>query len=83
MTLADLKNGEAATITCNPNRRLAEVGFVPGKQVTRLGNSLFGDPIRFRVMDCNLAMQITQARQIQCSIGDENDRLATAGSNHR
>ena len=75
LTVADLAIGQSAVVTGCSCAKFMVMGFVPGKTVTRLSPG--GDPIRVCILDYVLAMRKSEARQIQCVIGDGNDRLAS------
>ena len=67
-TLADLPDGVAVTVLgvcddAHPEvaRRLFDLGFMPGAQVTRLRHAPLGDPIVVRVADYEIAVRRAQA----------------------
>lgn len=43
-------------------RRLMEIGLVPGTTVERVGDTSFGDPVRFRCRDAIVALRRVDAR---------------------
>lgn len=68
LTLADLSDGTTMRVlgVCddsNPEiaRRLFDLGFMAGVEVTRLRSTLFGDPIIVRVADYEVALRRSQA----------------------
>ncbi|MDY6054932.1 FeoA family protein [Micrococcus sp.] len=68
-TLADLADGETATVTgvCDAvrpevARRLFDLGFMPGMEVTRVRRAPFGGPLVVRVADYELTLRRDQAR---------------------
>lgn len=72
MTLADLPQGVSAKVISVKgsgavNRRLMEMGIVPGVSVRVIKSAPFGDPIEIRVRGYNLAMRKSEADTIEVS----------------
>ena len=69
-TVADLKEGEEATILRVNGRghlraRILEMGLVRGARLRMLGQAPFGDPLEVKVGGCVLALRRAEAQQIQ------------------
>ncbi len=69
MTLLDLTQGQDALVsgldaTGSGRRRLLDLGFVPGTQVTIVRKSPLGDPVAYRVRGATIALRNCDARQI-------------------
>lgn len=67
-TVADLRDGDSATVLgvcdrAHPEiaRRLFDLGFVTGAEITRLRHAPMGDPIVVRVADYEIALRRAQA----------------------
>lgn len=67
-TVADLRDGDTATVLgvcdrAHPEiaRRLFDLGFVTGAEITRLRHAPLGDPIVVRVADYEIALRRAQA----------------------
>lgn len=75
-TLADLKPGRRARIVDVRDdlapaaaRRLFDLGFTPGADVTVVRRAPMADPIVFRVAGCELALRRVQARCVRvCAV---------------
>ena len=67
-SLADVAVGESVDIVgyaeTAPIRRFAQMGFVPGRQVTAIRTAPMGDPIEFSVMGSRVAMRRSDAGSI-------------------
>ena len=67
-TLADVTLGMSADIIgyreSAPVRRLAQMGFVPGRTVTAVRSAPLGDPIEYSVVGSRVAMRRTDAATI-------------------
>ncbi|ASN26555.1 ferrous iron transport protein A [Streptomyces pluripotens] len=70
--LADLRPGMSGHVTgidesVEPStaRRLFDLGFAPGAEVTVLRKAPLGDPVVFRVVDYEVALRTAQAVSIQ------------------
>jgi len=68
VTLADVAVGESAEIVGYadhaPIRRFAQMGFVPGRQVTAVRAAPLGDPIEYSIMGSRVAMRRSDADSI-------------------
>ena len=68
MTLAELKPGDAATITgwasAEPPVRLLEFGLLPGTRVELVRFAPLGDPIDIRVRGFHLSIRKSEAAGI-------------------
>ena len=72
MTLADLKNGEKSIITKVKGsgafrKRIIEMGFVVGKEVTVVKNAPLRDPIEYNIMGYDVSLRRTEAGLIEVS----------------
>ncbi|MCF0236723.1 MAG: ferrous iron transport protein A, partial [Bacteroidaceae bacterium] len=73
MLLSQLQNNQTAYIlhvggTDAFVRRLAELGFVPGQEVTRLYASPMGTPIVFSMLGQRVALRRSEAESIGVSL---------------
>lgn len=80
MRLSDMKTGESATILKvlghgGFRRRIMEMGFVRGKQVTVLLNAPLHDPIVYRIMDYEISLRRSEARMIEVITLEEAEKL--------
>lgn len=80
-TLADVPDGAVVTVlgVCDDAhpavaRRLFDLGFTPGTEVTRLRHAPLGDPVVVRVADVELALRRAQAGSI--TVADGHDARA-------
>ncbi len=86
MTLADLKNGEKSIITKVRGsgafrKRIIEMGFVVGKEVTVVKNAPLKDPIEYNIMGYDVSLRRQEARLIEVSKkGNGNGLKAFAGT---
>ena len=68
MTLGDVAIGASVDIAGYgreaPIRRLAQMGFVPGRRVTAVRIAPLGDPIEYSVMGSRVAMRRADAERI-------------------
>ena len=72
-TVADLKEGEEATIVRVDGRghfrkRLLEMGLVRGTRLRLLGQAPLGDPLEVKVRGYLLALRRAEAREIQVEL---------------
>lgn len=72
MTLEDLHNGQKAIITKVRGsgafrKRIIEMGFVVGKEVTVVRNAPLKDPIEYNIMGYDVSLRRTEARLIEVS----------------
>lgn len=70
MTLNDLHTGQTATISrirgYGPfRRRLREMGFIRGNQVTVLKSAPLKDPVEYRILDGNVSLRRSEASLIE------------------
>lgn len=68
-TLDQLTPGERATVAeltgpIGQQRRLTELGFIPGGSVTALLESPWGDPVAYEVCGAVIALRRATAREI-------------------
>lgn len=59
-------------------RRLLELGFLPGVEVTVLGAAPLGDPLLLEVRGCQFSIRRAEAAAISISVAPLVPRLATA-----
>lgn len=69
MTLADLDINETGVITKIKGRgafrkRITEMGFVKGKEVTVIKKAPFSDPIEYKILDYKISLRKSEARLI-------------------
>ena len=72
MTLEDLYNGQKAIITKVRGsgafrKRIIEMGFVVGKEVTVVRNAPLKDPIEYNIMGYDVSLRRSEARLIEVS----------------
>lgn len=70
LTLADLSRGERGIITKvrgrgSFRRRITEMGFIRGKEVTVLHNAPLSDPVEYRVMGYTVSLRRNEARLVE------------------
>jgi ferrous iron transport protein B len=70
MTLNELHNGDSATITRIRGRgafrkRLTEMGFIRGKQITVLKSAPLKDPVEYRILDSNVSLRRSEASLVE------------------
>ena len=76
-TLDLLALGETARIhdlslSAPKRRRLQELGFLPGAEITALHQSPWGDPVAYAVAGAVIALRRADARSIVITGKDEN-----------
>jgi len=76
MTLNDLHNGESATISRIRGRgafrkRLTEMGFIRGKQITVLKSAPLKDPVEYRILDSNVSLRRSEATLVEVVSGED------------
>ncbi len=74
MTLNDLHTGESGIITKIRGRgafrrRIREMGFVRGKQVTVIKSAPLRDPVEYRILDGNVSLRRSEAGLIEVAAG--------------
>lgn len=75
-TLFDLRQHESGIITKVRGRgafrkRITEMGFVKGKEVTVIKAAPLQDPIQYRIMGYHVSLRQSEARLIEVSIADQ------------
>ena len=75
-TLLDLPQGSTATITKVKGRgafrkRITEMGFVKGKNVTVIKAAPLQDPIEYKILGSHVSLRQSEARLIEVFSGDE------------
>ncbi len=70
MTLNELHSGESATIARVMGRgafrkRLTEMGFIRGKEITVLKSAPLQDPIEYRILDSNVSLRRSEASLVE------------------
>lgn len=70
MRLSEVKNKETVIITKvlghgSFRKRITEMGFVKGKEVTVLKNAPFNGPIEYKILDYNITLRRTEANLIE------------------
>ena len=81
--LSDLRLGTSARVIAlqedtaeDPiSQRLSNLGFVPGRTVTPLRRAPLGDPVVYRISDYELCLRRHEARLIQVTVVDVEDRI--------
>ena len=73
LTLADVPRKVQARIVAvrradEATLRLMEMGVVPGASAVMLGRAPLGDPIHYRVDDCELSIRREQARLVEVEL---------------
>lgn len=69
MTLSDLKENQTATIikiddTCLLSRRLFDLGFIAGQNITCLNVGAFGSPAAYNLRGCKVALRKKDADKV-------------------
>lgn len=70
MTLNDLHTGDSATITRVKGRgafrkRLTEMGFIRGKNITVVKSAPLKDPVEYRILDSNVSLRRSEASLVE------------------
>ena len=70
MTLNELHTGDSATISRIRGRgafrkRLTEMGFIRGKQITVLKSAPLKDPVEYRILDGNVSLRRSEAALVE------------------
>ena len=76
MRLSEVKNKETVIITKvlghgSFRKRITEMGFVKGKEVTVIKNAPFNGPIEYKILDYNITLRRTEANLIEVVSQDE------------
>ena len=84
MHLSDLKTGESGIIVKvlghgGFRKRILEMGFVRGQEVTAILNAPLKDPIKYKVMDYEVSLRRNEAAMIEIVTGDETVAEPSAG----
>lgn len=79
MVLAELQTGEKAVISKIKGRgafrkRITEMGFVRGKQVTVVKNAPLKDPIEYKIMDYEVSLRRSESQLIE--VLNQDDAIA-------
>ncbi|MCP4136215.1 MAG: ferrous iron transport protein B [bacterium] len=87
MNLADLKTDEKGIITKVRGRgafrkRIIEMGFIKGKEVTVIKNAPLKDPIEYKIMDYNVSLRKSEARMIDVLTPEEADIAGITKAHH-
>jgi ferrous iron transport protein B len=72
-TLNDLREGESGTIVKVRGRgafrkRITEMGFIRGKEVTVVKAAPLQDPIEYRIMGYNVSLRKTEAALVEVAV---------------
>lgn len=81
MRLAEVKNKETVIITKvlghgSFRKRITEMGFVKGKEVTVIKNAPFNGPIEYKILDYNITLRRSEASLIEVASLNEIDAQA-------
>lgn len=81
MRLSDIKNNESVIITKvlghgSFRKRITEMGFIKGKEVTVVKNAPFKGPIEFKILDYNITLRRSEAKLIEVVTLEEAKQLA-------
>ena len=76
MRLSEVKNKETVIITKvlghgSFRKRITEMGFVKGKEVTVIKNAPFNGPIEYKILNYNITLRRTEANLIEVVSQDE------------
>ncbi|MEI8112089.1 MAG: ferrous iron transport protein B [Bacteroidia bacterium] len=82
MRLSEVKNKETVIITKvlghgSFRKRITEMGFVKGKEVTVIKNAPFNGPTEYKILDYNITLRKTEADLIEVISQDESVPQAT------
>ncbi|MGM9712493.1 MAG: ferrous iron transport protein B [Prevotella sp.] len=81
MKLSELHSGEKAVIVKvyghgGFRKRIVEMGFIKGKEVTVLENAPLHDPVRYLIMGYEVSLRHDEAARIQCvTIGEARNTM--------
>jgi ferrous iron transport protein B len=83
MTLNDLHTGDSATIARVRGRgafrkRLTEMGFIRGKNITVVKSAPLKDPVEYRILDSNISLRRSEADLVEV-VSDKDFQGVTAG----
>jgi len=85
-SLADLKTGEQGIITKVLGhgafrKRITEMGFVKGKEVTVIKNAPLQDPVEYEIMGYKVSLRRSEARLVEIvAVEDENEPVGAGFS---
>lgn len=70
MTLSDMKENQVATITkiksdAHLSRRLFDMGFIMGQDVSCINIGAFGSPIAYNLRGCKVALRKKDAQKVE------------------
>ena len=87
MTLADLKNGQSAVITKIKGhgayrKRVMEMGFVRGREVTAKLKAPLQDPIKYSLMGYEVSLRRAEALLIECVQPEDWEHHFSPDSEH-
>ena len=85
MRLSELKPGEKAVVTKILGhgafrKRVMEMGFVRGREVTMILNAPLQDPIKYKLMDYEVSLRRTEANLIEAQPLDRREDTPLSGS---
>jgi ferrous iron transport protein B len=85
MTLNDLHTGDSATIARIRGRgafrkRLTEMGFIRGKNVTVVRSAPLRDPVEYRILDSNVSLRRSEASLVEVVSEAEYKRAGPGGA---
>jgi ferrous iron transport protein B len=77
--LSEVKNKETVIITKvlghgSFRKRITEMGFVKGKEVTVIKNAPFNGPIEYKILDYNITLRKTEANLIEV-VGQDEEHI--------
>lgn len=83
MRLSDLHSGEKAVVTKILGhgafrKRVMEMGFVKGREVTKVLNAPLQDPIKYKLMDYEVSLRRSEANMIEVVSIEEWNRVEKA-----
>ena len=87
MRLSDLHNGESAVITKvyghgGFRKRITEMGFVRGRNVTSVMNSPLKDPVKYSIIGYEVSLRRSEAEMIEVLYESEFDDKIALTDNH-
>ncbi len=83
MRLSEVKNNETVIITKvlghgSFRKRIIEMGFIRGKEVTVIKNAPFKGPIEFRILDYNITLRRSEAKLIEVATLEDAKQMFTS-----
>jgi len=83
-SLADLKTGERGIITKVLGhgafrKRITEMGFVKGKEVTVIKNAPLQDPVEYEIMGYKVSLRRSEARLVEIVAAEDESETVGAG----